>query len=174
MVTLVTDRTQAHVTRLKTLARKGWNNMTAAERSEWLGETGDTWKGAYNYTDLNRVETAVRELSNLLNLGLTTKNDWALWEIPSSADIKRYINNIVVIRGLYPNFNDIPPAPTTIERFTYVEANNIEQILTDVYEMIETAPTAVLGTMVLGMSTIGEVVVDATLDECKLDTMRLG
>ena len=81
---LVTDRTQAHVDRLKALMRIGWQNMTDEEKAEYLGggleqlrdannqplfdsnneplysnDSGGVQKGAYNYTDLNRVEEAV-------------------------------------------------------------------------------------------------------------------
>ena len=33
-------------------------------------------KGAYNYSDLNRVERAVAEISDLGGLGLVTKTNW--------------------------------------------------------------------------------------------------
>ena len=52
---LITDRTAADVNRVKALAAKGWAGMTAAERTEWLGEM----RGAYNASDLNRVGSAV-------------------------------------------------------------------------------------------------------------------
>ena len=46
--TLVTDRTQADVERVRELAAKGFAAMTAAERAEWLAGM----KGAYNAADL--------------------------------------------------------------------------------------------------------------------------
>ena len=56
--TLITDRTQADVNRALTLSAKGWAAMTAAEREEF--EAG--MKGAYNATDLNRVNAAMEYL----------------------------------------------------------------------------------------------------------------
>lgn len=152
MVELITDRTQAHVNRLKSLAKKGWDNMTASERSEWLGEVGDTWKGAYNCSDLNRVEAAVQELSDMFQLELTTKTDWNVWDVPDSLDMSRYLGNVQTLRGYYQGTADVPTAPTSMHGFSYVEANNIEKILTAVHA---NARAAILGKMVLGRATLG-------------------
>lgn len=66
--TLITDRTQADVDRVLTLSAKGWAAMTAAEREEF--EAG--MKGAYNATDLNRVNAAMEYLeSRLVAMGYT-------------------------------------------------------------------------------------------------------
>ena len=77
MVELITDRTQYHVTLLNRLRKKAWSSMTASEQAAWYG---DAAKGAYNYTDLNRVETAVKEIAEKLGLSLVTKTNWTLWE----------------------------------------------------------------------------------------------
>lgn len=155
MVALITDRTEHHVNLLKKLNAKGWDNMTAAEREAWL--SGEAAKGAYNYTDLNRVETAVQELSDIFSLGLTTKTDWGAWDIPTYSDMARYFENIRAIRECYFGDNEIPYAPTSPhESFTYVEANNIEKVLQAVYGMVENASSAILGLMKLGMSVIGK------------------
>lgn len=60
--TLITNRTQADVERVKALAAKGFAGMTAAEQAEWLAGM----KGAYNAADLNRVETALNYLAGRL------------------------------------------------------------------------------------------------------------
>lgn len=164
MEALITDRTEYHVSLLKKLNAKGWNNMTAAEREAWL--SGEAAKGAYNYTDLNRVETAVQELSDIFGLGLTTKTDWGAWDIPTTSHMTRYFGNIQAIRRCYLGGNEVPSAPTMpyvssatgrpFPPFTYVEANNIEKILQAVYETAGTTPGAILGTMKLGMAVIGK------------------
>ena len=59
---LITDRTAADVERYLTLRNKGFANLTATEKSEWLSNM----KGAYNYTDLNRVEDAVQYVAGKL------------------------------------------------------------------------------------------------------------
>lgn len=58
--TLVTDRTQADVNRVKQIAEK-IKNGTASE-SELAEFNSAAMKGAYNYTDLNRVTSAMEAL----------------------------------------------------------------------------------------------------------------
>lgn len=91
-------------------------------------------KGAYNYSDLNRVERAVAEISDLAGLNLVTKTDWSAWDIPTESDMTRYLGNIAQIRSRLTNGSSIPPAPTTMNNLTYNEANNIESILIAAYE----------------------------------------
>ena len=56
----ITNRTQGDVARRQALEQKGIANMTDTELAEWLAPS----KGAYNYTDLNRVEEAVAKLTS--------------------------------------------------------------------------------------------------------------
>ena len=93
-------------------------------------------KGAYNYSDLNRVERAVAEISDALNLGLITRTNWGMWDIPTEADMNRYIGNISTIRKVLPTDSNVPEAPTTMHHLTYADANNIELILDAVYESL--------------------------------------
>lgn len=86
-------------------------------------------KGAYNYSDLNRVERAVEEISDRKGLGLVTKTNWAMWDSPTEADLNRYLGNIASIRSSLANAANVPPAPTSMNGFTYEHANNIELIL---------------------------------------------
>ena len=94
-------------------------------------------KGAYNYSDLNRVERAVAEISDLYMLGLTTKTDWKMWDIPKQSDMNRYLENINVIRAIVNNVIDIPPSPLSMSNFTYADANNIELILNAAYDAVK-------------------------------------
>ena len=93
-------------------------------------------KGAYNYSDLNRVERAVAEISERAGLGLETKINWTMWEIPTESDLSRYLGNIAVIRNRFASVANIPEAPTTMNNFTYEQANNIELILNAAYESL--------------------------------------
>lgn len=90
-------------------------------------------KGAYNYSDLNRVERAVSEISDIEGLGLTTKTDWAMWDVPTKADMNRYLGNIGVLKTLYRVDIEIPDS---MENLTYETANNIERIILAAYEAI--------------------------------------
>ena len=83
-------------------------------------------KGAYNYSDLNRVERAVAEISARGGLGLTTKTDWTMWDVPTTADMTRYLSNIRAIKT-YAGSNITLPA--TMDNLVYTNANNIEAVL---------------------------------------------
>ena len=114
---LIADRTQEDVNRVNVLARKGWENMTPEERSAW--ENG--LKGAYNCTDLNRVQSAVRYLRDRFAGGgyfveLSEPKTWTTSDTPTLTDMLK----------------TTPPAPDSMVGFNYVKANNIEQILLDV------------------------------------------
>lgn len=90
-------------------------------------------KGAYNYSDLNRVERAVAEISDRRGLGLVTKTNWTAWDKPTESDMSRYLGNIATIRG-FVSAGNIPLAPASMNGFTYEHANNIELILNAAYE----------------------------------------
>lgn len=91
-----------------------------------------TTKGAYNYSDLNRVERAVSDLSRIYGLNLITKTDWRMWDIPTKSDMERYLNNIREIRRACGS-NVNPPASMT--GLTYSGANDIEKILLAGYQV---------------------------------------
>ncbi len=86
-----------------------------------------TTKGAYNYSDLNRVERAVAELSDKLNLNLVTKTDWRMWDVPTVSDMDRFLRNISTIRVACGEQNIT--LPTSMRKLLYNDANNIEKIL---------------------------------------------
>ncbi len=117
--------------------------MTASERAEW----NTSMKGAYNHTDLNRVEDAVAYLAGRLNeLGyhvapLVTQT-WNTTSIPKPADMTRYLNNVREIREAFVTLRTTPDVPATMRKLTYVEANEIEQILHDVEMLVNNMVSA--------------------------------
>lgn len=149
---LIYDRTQANSDRVATLTNKGWQNMTAEEQAEWAGGL----KGAYNATDLNRVETAVAELSEILtnlpdevkayaeaygvawdaffdipylveNIRTSTKTDWANGDIPDIEDMERYLSNVKHLRNALEYATD--ELPSSMLNLTWRGANAIEKAL---------------------------------------------
>lgn len=90
-------------------------------------------KGAYNYSDLNRVERAVAEISDMVGLNLSTKTTWTMWDIPKASDMVRYLSNVESIRR---HFSIDIQAPSSMSNLTYVGANNIELILQAAYYAI--------------------------------------
>lgn len=150
MVQLITDRSQYHADLLKRLSQKSWDDMTAYERKVWYDEVA---KGAYNYTDLNRVESTVVELAETYGLTLTTKTDWGLWDIPVAADMERYLGNVVAIRDAVLALDrtvKFPTLPDNMNYLTYEGANNIEMVLEIAYHCSNVLGKGVLGKMVLG------------------------
>lgn len=178
--TLITDRTQAHVDRLKQLMKIGWQNMTDDEKAEYISggadqlldannqplfdsqnepiysaDLGGVQKGAYNYTDLNRVEEAVDYVADELvqadtdirqyasdrgvawdssfelpydpgDYSLTVKTDWAEGDIPSATQMTRYFSNLQLIQAA---LNVPEPLPTSMNELNYEGANQIERLL---------------------------------------------
>lgn len=134
----ITDRTEQDVARWKKLRDKGWENMTAEERSEWMGEM----KGCYGHTDMNRVESAVEVLSaRLCELGYlyhpTTKTDWKRGDSPTRADFERYLGNVENIRKQMKVYSDTPEAPTIGNKLNWSRANDIEKILRDIEKLTD-------------------------------------
>lgn len=139
MLPLITDRTQADVARARTLRflinANGWDSLTEAERAEWLGGL----RGAYNYTDLNRVGQVVSYLAGELNLygyavAVTPKIDWVREDIPRPAEMAVYLTNVAAIKD---KFYGTAPLPGSMEKLTTTGANNIELLLQEVYTYIE-------------------------------------
>lgn len=138
IVTLVTDRTQADVERVRELAAKGFAAMTAAEQAEWL--TG--MKGAYNAADLNRVGIALNYLAARLSsicgksIAWTAKTDWAVTDIITASQAEAYRKQVQSIRGALAYPEGTPDAPG-LDRLTYTGANDIERILALCEELID-------------------------------------
>lgn len=149
MDTLITDRTQADVNRADTLNRKGWDNLTAAEQTEW--ESG--LKGTYNAADLNRVGQAVEFLRDYLNgvqaeldahrtlygvasdgifdvtwgqLALTVKTDWTTGDIPTPVQLTAYLQNVDDVSAAITITRHLPSG---MDNLTVHGANEIERVL---------------------------------------------
>lgn len=95
-------------------------------------------KGAYNYTDLNRVEEWCRKLADDLNavgysISITTKTDWTQDDFPTYSNMERIRQNILKIMRGYHYQTKIY---NTVNGFDYRYANNWEKILSEIYDMI--------------------------------------
>ena len=132
---LITDRSANDVARWKELRNKGWSQMTAAERAEWLAPM----KGSYNATDLNRVGAALNYVRNRLveyaylpANTVTARADWTVAEIPTREELTKYLGYVSAVRGAFSRLPSTPSVPTDAARLTFREANDIEQIIFDV------------------------------------------
>lgn len=130
MIPCVTDRTQADVNRAKALNAKGWEAMTEAERTEWLGGL----KGAYNASDLNRVGHNVAYLAEVLGsygymVLVEPKTDWTAEDIPTQAQMATYLSNVQTLKDEFYGTTDLPE---TMDKLTAEGANNIERLLLEI------------------------------------------
>ena len=131
--TLVTDRTEADVSRYSELRDKGWAVMTTAERAEWVAGM----KGAYNASDLNRVASAMAYLSQRFasagySVPVSSPTDWANGDIPRKDDLDTYLDDLRRIRAALAVMDTTPAAPGSMDYLTWAKANDIEKILVDV------------------------------------------
>lgn len=149
---LITDRAQTDADRLAALALMDYESMSDTERAEWNSDL----KGAYNASDLNRVESAVaylaealralpielREYAKNLDVGwdkyfdvpygsdaysVITKENWTLKDVPTPADTERYLANVVKLRNALEFASDA--LPQTMNDLRWQGANAIESAL---------------------------------------------
>lgn len=130
--TLITDRTEGDVATAIQLAQKiSAGEATTDEINLFLS----VMKGAYNYTDLNRVGEAVAYLRNRLSddagtyVDVAPKTDWTETDIPNQQQATQYISDVKNIRAAFLLPENTPPAPESLSNLTYSQANDIETIL---------------------------------------------
>lgn len=104
-------------------------------------------KGMYSYRDMNRVEGAVKLLSEHISaLGYLyhpeVKTNWSNQDIPTKADMDRYFGNVAGFRDVMPLYPSTPKAPDTGENLDYIIANDLEKILLDVNRIADSIPNS--------------------------------
>lgn len=145
--TLITDRTQADVSRVEQIAAK--IKAGTASESELTEFNSAAMKGAYNYTDLNRVTTAMEDLKAKLNgygyavAGYApvyvqgSRTEWTEEDFPVVGQMLGYLANVAAIRTVLELLTSTPNPPTDMVDLTVDDANDIEQILLDVETIIQ-------------------------------------
>lgn len=135
---LITDRTQADVDRVATLAgRVSAGTATAAEQTEWASDL----KGAYNASDLNRVGAAVVYVAGRLTgygyvVSVSPRQDWQVTDVPTPESMTAYLADVATLRAVLTVAADTPEVPEDMEQLTWKEANDIEKILVDVDKLL--------------------------------------
>lgn len=134
---LITDRTAHDVDRVKILSAKAWQDMTAEERAEWASPM----RGAYNHTDLNRVEEAVtfvaerlREFGYVSDVPLPRL--WSIEDKPTEEDLSQCFGKVATLREATTVWASTPKAPRSIDGFDANKANDLEQILVDIHQVL--------------------------------------
>lgn len=133
---LITWRTEADAARADALNKKGWDNLTESEKTEWEHSIG-----VYNATDMNRVGAAVDYIvGRMKEVGyapvVSTKTDWVKADIPTPAQREQYLANIRTLRAQLTVYPSTPPVPADMRHLTWQEANDIEQILVDLDDLL--------------------------------------
>lgn len=141
--TLITDRTYEDVQLWQTLKALGWAGMSPAQQAQWSAGL----KGAYNATDLNRVQEAMEYLAGVFAsygyaVSLQPMPTWSVGEIPNEEQMAAYLANVTALRAVLDMPSTTPAVPTDMALLTYIEANNIEQILTDIDQLLTNAAAA--------------------------------
>lgn len=130
--TLITDRTQADLAALQAALTVGWDNLTTEQKTAWSAS-----KGAYNATDLNRVgeacaylyEVFAQDLGSAVNGYVALRTDWTIAEIPTYAEMQKYISTVAALKSVWNTAQEIP---STMSRLTTNAANNIEKALIEI------------------------------------------
>lgn len=86
-----------------------------------------TEKGFYNVSDVQRVNSYIEYLSDVLGLNLTV-TDVSLGQALTRAQIDAILSNINAIRAVWYVASDTPQTPIAVN-WDYKKANNIEKIL---------------------------------------------
>ena len=149
-VELIFDRTSADVFEAEEMMKLPWWEFTEEQQLAFLNGL----RGCYDYTDLNRVETAVTEISRRMvslpermnelsaELGggwdkyqipykvseadLKTKTTWSGTELMTEEERTRYLANVEYIRSIFaPDVS----AVENFDNFDFEAANRIEEIL---------------------------------------------
>lgn len=129
MSTWITDRTNEDVRRVTELTEKGrLNTWTEEEQAEWLAGM----KGALSYTDYNRIESGIQELSAVVGASVSVKTDWDIIGYLTVADASRWLSNISNIRAKCSGPGNLSDTPASMNNLTYQTMNLIEEILAQV------------------------------------------
>ena len=136
---LITDRTRADVDAVKALAEAiKAGKATAEQVSSYLNEIQ---KGAYTYRDLNRVEEAVQYVAGRLQeFGYLSPapitGRWSVTDKPNAEDFARYFGNVKLLRDAISIWSSTPEAPSGVAGFDFNKANDLEQILVDIDQIL--------------------------------------
>lgn len=99
-------------------------------------------KAYIDYTDLNRIESAIKWVSYVLNrygYRNTTRNkvNWGPSDRRTESEMRRLWDNLTAIRAAYYTPDSTPRMPEEITFISIYQANFIERIIYDLGTLIE-------------------------------------
>lgn len=132
---LVYNRTQADVDRVYTLKNKiltgGLAALSAEEKAEYLAGM----KGAYNYTDFNRLGEAIAYLVERMkeldihDRSIIPKVDWVMGDTPTQSQVSNLLSCLTKLRAKLSLPDDAPSVPNSLDNLVYQTANEMELLL---------------------------------------------
>lgn len=100
-----------------------------------------TPKGYYNAADLNRIEQNCGYLAGLFGVSVITR-PWNRTDFPTPSEFERILSNLNTLRDAYFVYQSTPTTPQNpVNEFH--KANDIEQILRDLYTLYENNKRAI-------------------------------
>lgn len=137
---LVYDRTQADADALKQLIQRGYQSLTPMQLEEWNSIAS---KGAWNYTDANRVGATINYMRTLLAASGLDVSDIPVASVASNINtdirnenVTQLQESIKQLQQLYETNPDIV-IMTSGPNWKYTQANQLEENLHILYEEIK-------------------------------------
>lgn len=102
-------------------------------------------RGSYGAADLNRVGAAANAIRAMLaDYGYIVpdalREDWTDTDIPRQSDMAQYIRVLTALRDSLRFSDAAVPLPGTMDRFTFIMANQIEAMLSMLGPVVESIP----------------------------------
>lgn len=139
MVRLITDRTREDLKALESLLKTPVGLWTEEQKAAFAA---GAMKGAYDFTDINRVVLAEQLLAQALDqagtaVELTASGGWAQTDFYPAEEADRYLNDLAALRKIFPLPAGTPEVPRQLypgrlaagDGLTVEAANDMEAIL---------------------------------------------
>lgn len=156
--TLIYDRTYEDVERVRQFTTRilkyGFSDLTSAEQAEYMAGM----KGAYNYTDMNRIGQAIAYIANRMtsiptelayyrnlkgvaydpvfdvpydpdDVVVNPKTNWAMGDVPLQSQATSLLNDLSILQEQIVLPAGTPGVPTTLDGLDHIAANEIEYLL---------------------------------------------
>ena len=131
----ITDRTAKDVLEAQTILSKvqSGQELTDAENEKLLNGL----RGCYNISDINRVVSAIKHISNLLEIDIAELQSVENQDFFSNSDWQKYLNIIRILRQYVTLPSNTPQAPISLfVSNAHERANDIEKILVQLEQYI--------------------------------------
>lgn len=101
-----------------------------------------TKKAYYSADDLNRIEQDCAYLAGIFGVTVSTRT-WSRTDFPTPGEFERILSNLNTLRAAYFVYQSTPATPQNPVN-EYHKANDIEQILHDLYTLYEDNKQAIM------------------------------